>query len=64
MTPKLQAVLAVLGDAHPVVRDLARAQRSGDELDELIVEAGIAELPDEARAAIDEIARFIETRAH
>ncbi|MFN7194802.1 MAG: hypothetical protein ACK5U4_25480 [Rhodospirillales bacterium] len=64
MTPRFQATLAVLGNAHPVVRDLARAQRSGDALDELIVEAGLAELPPAERNAIDESARYIAAKMH
>jgi|GEM_PF-6584605 len=62
MTPKYQATLAVLGHAHPVVRDLVRAERSGDAFDELVVEAGLAELPAHLHDAIDEIAQFLETR--
>jgi flagellar basal body-associated protein FliL len=62
MTPKFQAALAVLGDAHPVVRDLVRAERSRDALDELVVEAGLAQLPAQVQDAIDEIAEFLKTR--
>ena len=62
MTPKFQAALAVLGDTHPVVRDLVRAERSRDALDELVVEAGLAQLPIKLQDAIAEIAELLATR--